>query len=259
MPTPANLRLRRALRTLDDLVARILVDRRRSGVDPGDLLAMLMSAVDETGGTMNDKQLRDEVLTIVLAGHETTANLLTFTWHLLAQHPEAEARLHAELDATLGARTPAFEDLPRLAYTEQVIQESLRMYPPAWCFERQAIADDELAGQAVPAGTIIGVCPYTLQRDAGYWRDPERFDPDRFAPERAEARPRYAFLPFGDGPRVCIGKGFALMEAKIILATLAQRWRIRPKLVGPLPLDAGITLRPRGGLLAARRRRSSPA
>ncbi len=258
VPTPHNLRFRRALATLDALVFRIIEGRRASRAGSGDLLGMLMAARDEDNGEgMSDRQLRDEVMTLVLAGHETTANALAFALHLVAHHPEVQRRLHDEVVAALGDRAPRFEDLPRLPYTERVVQESLRLYPPAWCFEREALADDEIDGFHVPAGSMVAVCPFTLHRAERYWPEPERFDPDRFSPERSEGRPKQAFLPFGDGPRVCIGKAFAMMEAKIILATVAQRFRLEPAGPAELDLEPGITLRPRGGIRLHSQRRGA--
>jgi cytochrome P450 len=250
VPTPSNVRFRRALSRLDALVLRIIRERMASASDPDDLVGLLMAVRDEvTGERMSERQLRDEVMTIVLAGHETTANALAFTLHLLARHPEVEQRLHAEVDAELGGRAPAFGDLPRLPYAARVVQEGLRLYPPAWCFEREAIADDVIEGFHVPAGSMIALCPYTLHRSTRYWTEPERFDPDRFLPERSSDRPKQAYLPFGDGPRVCIGKAFAMMEATIILAVVAQRFRVGTTEKGAeLDLDPGVTLRPRGGV-----------
>jgi cytochrome P450 len=248
VPTPANLRFRSALATLDRLVCGIIAARRDSGADPGDLLGMLMSVRDDAGQAMSDRQLRDETMTIVLAGHETTANALAFALHLVARHPEVERRLQREADAVLGGRPVRFEDLPKLEYTERVIEESMRLYPPAWCFEREALADDRIEGFAIPKGTMVAVCPFTLHRSEKYWPEPERFDPDRFLPERAEGRPKEAYLPFGDGPRVCIGKAFAMMEAKIVLATVASRMSVAPASHRELDLEPGITLRPRGGV-----------
>jgi cytochrome P450 len=249
VPTPGNLRFKRALGTLDELVRRIIGERRATGVDEGDLLGMLMAARDEDNGTgMNDTQLADEVKTLVLAGHETTANALAFALHLLALHPEEQRRVQREADAVLGTKDVRFEDLPRLEAAERVVQESMRLYPPAWCFERDAIDDDTLSGTFVPKGSVVAVCPYALHRSEAYWERPDAFEPDRFRPERVAARPKQAYLPFGDGPRVCIGRAFAMMEAKIILVTIAQRYRVEPAKGSEVDLEPGITLRPRGGL-----------
>jgi cytochrome P450 len=255
VPTPSNLRFKRAVKTLDELVFRIIDERRKSGADPGDLLAMLMAATDDEaeGGArgMTDRQLRDEVMTLVMAGHETTANALTWTFYLLANHPEIEARLRREVDSVLGddaARSPTLADLPKLPYTAMVIQESMRLFPPVWAFERQARGADVVAGFDVPAKAIMAVCPYALHRHPAYWEDPERFDPLRFTPERVESRPRYAYLPFGGGPRQCIGNGFAMMEAQIILAMVVRQKHLALSPGFELELDPVVTLRPKRGM-----------
>jgi cytochrome P450 len=249
VPTPSNIRFKRALATIDELVQRIIAERRASGLDQGDLLGLLMAARDQDDGTaMTDRQLRDEVTTLVLAGHETTANALAFALHLLALHPAEQLRLESEVDAVLGEKDARFEDLPRLELTERVVQEAMRLYPPAWCFERDALEDDELSGYFIPKGSVVAVCPYSLHRSDVYWERPEAFEPDRFLPERVAARPRQAYLPFGDGPRVCIGRAFAMMEAKIILATIVRRFSVEPSDAAKVELEPGVTLRPRGGL-----------
>jgi cytochrome P450 len=249
LPFPKNMRFRTAMTTLDRLVYRLIDDHRAATDREGDLLAMLMSATDEGDGQgMTPKQLRDEVMTLVLAGFETTANALTWTLHLLSKHPDVAKKLEEEATRVLGGRTPTFDDLAKLEYTERVMQESMRIFPPAWCFEREAVEADEVGGYRIPAGTTIAVCPYVLHRNPAYWENPETFDPDRFSPERSGTRSRFAYLPFGDGPRICIGKGFAMMEAKIILAMLVDRFRIEAGSDRPVELDAGITLRPKNGL-----------
>ena len=254
VPTPRNIRFRRAVATLDGVLQSIKKERRRRAGD-ADLLAMLMEARDESGERMSDAQIRDELMTLILAGHETTANALSWTFYLLSRHPEAERRVFAEVTEVLGDRAPTPEDLPKLRYTTMVIQESMRLYPPAWAFERAAIGDDEVAGYHVPAGTMLIFCPFTLHRDPALWDNPEGFEPERFSPERAAARPRYAYLPFGGGPRHCIGNGFAMMEVQIILAMVVQRCRLWLVPGHPVEMDPLITLRPRGGVrmtLAAR-------
>jgi cytochrome P450 len=255
VPTPKNIRFRGAVKTLDGVVHGILQERRRRG-GAGDLLAMLMEARDEAmGERMSDRQLRDELMTLILAGHETTANALTWTCYLLSKHPEVERKVFAEVDEVLGAGAPAFDDLAKLRYTTMVIQEAMRLYPPAWAFERTAIADDEVAGYHVPAGTILIIAPYVLHRDPVQWENPEGFEPERFSPERAAARPRYVYLPFGGGPRHCIGNGFAMMEVQIILAMVVRRYRLWLVSGHRVELDPLITLRPRHGVqmtLAAR-------
>lgn len=247
LPTPRNRRNAEAGRTLDDLIHKIIDERRSAPDEHHDLMSMLMSSTDETG-RMSDKQLRDEVMTLVLAGHETTANALTFTFYLLSKNPEVARRVRAEVLSKVGDRDIGFEDLGKLEYTGRVIDEAMRLYPPAWLFERQATVDDELGGYFVPKGTIIAVCPWTLHRHPEFWENPEGFDPDRFAPEAVEARPRYAYLPFGGGPRTCIGMGFAKMEAKIILAMVARRVRLELLPGQKLELAPLVTLRPKDGL-----------
>ncbi len=249
-----------AIAALDRVIAGILAERRRRD-DPGeDLLGMLLSMRDdETGEGMTDAQLRDEVMTMFLAGHETTANALAWVWYLLGRHPVEEARLHAELDAVLGERDPGFADLPGLVYTRQVFEEAMRLYPPAHTISRQAIGPDRLGDTVVPAGAVVTIAPWVTHRNPKLWPDPERFDPDRFLPEAVKARPRFAYLPFGGGPRICIGASFAMTEGVLVLATLARRFRPRlPE--GQVVQPVGqITLRPEGGLPMQVDRRPGPA
>jgi cytochrome P450 len=249
IPTRRNRQYWRARRILDKVVYDIIAERRQSEEDTGDLLSMLLLARDEeTGEGMSDKQLHDEVMTLVLAGHETTANTLTWTWYLLAQHADVERKLHDELASVLGGRVPVVEDLQRLPYTKMVIEESLRLYPPAWGMSRHAVADDEIRGYRVPAGSEVAVVQYVTHRHPEFWDNPEAFDPDRFTPERSAGRPNFAYFPFGGGPRLCIGNTFALMEAQLILAMIAQTYRLRlvpDQTIEPEPI---ITLRPRRGI-----------
>ncbi len=248
VPTAANRRLRRAKRTLDDLVLGIIDQRRRSGIERDDLLGLLMSARDEeTGQAMTDRQLRDEVMTLLLAGHETTANALAFTWYLLARHPEAAGKLRRELAEALGGRSPTVDDLPQLPYTKMVIEESMRLLPPAWIVERRAIAEDTVGGVRIPAGCVVMASAWVTHRHPGFWEDPERFDPERFRPGTKLSH-RFAYFPFGAGPRVCIGGGFAMLEARLVLATLAQHVDLTTVSDQDLELDPNITLRPRHGL-----------
>jgi len=226
----------------------MIEERRASGEDRGDVLSTLLSAQDEDDGVMTDRQVRDEALTLFLAGHETTANALTWTWHLLSGNPEAEARLHRELRDVLGGRLPAVDDLPRLEYTRKVLTESLRLFPPAYMLSRAAVEDVPLGGYVVPKGDIVVMSQYAIHRDARYYVEPERFNPDRWTPEMQERLPRFAYFPFGGGPRVCIGESFAWTEGTIVLATLAQRWRLRTVPGHPVGLRPLITLRPRYGM-----------
>ncbi|HEX7664109.1 MAG TPA: cytochrome P450 [Polyangiaceae bacterium] len=258
VPTPANRRFIAARKQLDLVVHRVIRERRalrEKGEAPekrgkaGDLLDMLMDAKDEeTGEQMSDAQLRDEVMTMVLAGHETTANALTFSLYLLSQHPDIARKVAKEVEDVLGGRTPKLEDLPKLGLVKRVLEESMRLYPPAWAFERQALEEDEIAGFHIPKGAVIGVCPFVLQRDSANFENPEGFDPDRFLAENSKERGKYTYLPFGGGARVCIGNQFAMMEAELVLAKIVQEWKIDLLPVTRLELDPVITLRPRGGL-----------
>jgi cytochrome P450 len=260
LPLPHNRRFLRARDRLDSVIYRIIEERRRTGADAGDLLSMLLLATDEEGDRtgMTDRQLRDELLTLFLAGHETTANALAWTWYLLAQHPEVETKLHAELDSVLGGgeRLPTAEDLPALRYTEMVLAESMRLYPPAWTVGRLAVRDYPVGEYVIPEGSLVLVSQYVLHRDPRFWPDPSRFDPERFTPEAKELRPQYAYFPFGAGARRCIGEGFAWMEGALLIATIARRWRMRlvpDHPVVPLPR---ITLRPRHGIRVTLEERS---
>jgi cytochrome P450 len=240
---------RRTVAQFEALVAGFLAERRADGIDRGDLLAMLLAARDpDTGEGMSDKQLRDEILTIFLAGHETTANALAWVWYLLARHPQAEARLHEELDRVLGGRAPAYADIAELKWTRMVIEETLRLYPPAHTIARTALGEDRIGGVRVPAGAFISISMYVTHRNPNLWPQPERFDPERFAPAEVARRHRFAYLPFGGGPRICIGSSFALAEAQVVVAAVAQRYRVRlapGQVVEPIGL---ITLRPKGGI-----------
>jgi len=249
IPTPANLRARRACRQLDDVIFRIIRERRQDNVDRGDLLSVLLRARDEDDGTgMTDQQLRDEAMTLFLAGHETTALVLTWTWYLLAQHPEAEQRLWAELDTVLGGRAATADDWPKLKFTEMIALESMRLYSPAYVIGREATADCAIGGYHVPRGTTILMSPWVVQRDPRFFDDPNAFRPERWGEERIKSLPKFAYFPFGGGPRVCIGQQFAMMELVLILATLAQKVRFRMEpgaVVTPVP---SFTLRPEPGV-----------
>jgi cytochrome P450 len=248
-PTGFNRRLGRGIRGLDRVVFDIIEARRRTDEAREDLLDMLLRARDEeTGEGMTDRQLRDEVMTFVLAGHETTAVALTWTWYLLDRHPEVAERLRAEVAAALGGRTPAVEDLPRLQYARMVVEEVMRLYPPVWGFFRQAIGPDTLGEHAVPKGVVILISPYVTHRHPRVWDDPDRFDPERFASERVRERPRFAYLPFSGGPRLCIGNEFALMEAQLAVAMTVQRYRLGLVPGTRVEPESRVTLRPRGGL-----------
>jgi cytochrome P450 len=234
----------------DRAIDRLLAARERQlEAQPKDLLSRLIAARDEeTGGGMTAKEVRDQVVTIFMAGHETTALALTWTWYLLSQHPAVEARLHAELEGVLAGRPPRHEDLAKLPYTRMVIEESMRLYPPAHTLSRAAMGDDEVLGRRIPKGSQILIVPWLLHRNPRLWESPERFDPERFAPDRAASRHRFAYIPFGAGPRICIGAAFAMAEAMLILATVAQRYRLRLKPGFPVDPQGLITLRPRHGM-----------
>jgi cytochrome P450 len=252
LPLPPRRRFLRARARLDAVIYRIIEEHRCSGSDRGDLLSMLLLAVDEEGDRtgMTNEQLRDEVMTIFLAGHETTANALTWAWYLLAQNPEAEARMHEELDAVLErGRLPTAVDAAALRYTEMVVAETMRLYPPAWATGRLAIEDHEVGGYAIPRGSLVLVSQYVMHRDPRFFPDPERFSPERWTPEAKATRPQFSYFPFGGGPRRCIGEGFAWMEATLILATLARRWRARTLPGHIIETQPRITLRPgKGGV-----------
>lgn len=250
LPLPSNFRFLRAKRRLDETIYRIINERRATGRDHGDLLSMLIAAHDTEGdgSSMTDQQLRDEAMTIFLAGHETTANALTWTWYLLSEHPEVEAKMHEEVDRVLQGRLPAADDVPQLQYTEMVLAESMRLYPPAWAMGRQAVNDYQIENVTVPAGSIVFMSPFIMHRNERFYPDPFKFDPERWTAELRAARPKFAYFPFGGGTRVCIGEQFAWMEGILLIATLAQHWRMRlapDQKVEPKPM---ITLRPKYGM-----------
>ena len=248
LPFPALLRVKRAVREIDEIVNRIIRQRRACDEDTGDLLSMLIASRDEDGSHMTDRQLRDEIMTFLLAGHETTAVSLSWTWYLLSQHPEAGQKLRQELDDVLGGRTPQLEDLARLPYTDKVVKESMRLYPPAWSLARAVTKEIELAGYPLPAGSNVVMSPWIMHRDPRFFENPSQFDPDRWTPETTQRLPRFAYFPFGGGPRLCIGASFATMEACLILAAIAQRFQLRLVPGHPVAPQPGITLRPRHGM-----------
>jgi cytochrome P450 len=248
LPIPRNIRSRRAVARLDRVVHRLIAERRAGGEDRGDLLSMLVQAQDADDGTrMTERQLRDEVMTIYMAGHETTAVALSWTWYLLAQHPEADARLAAEVRDVLGGRTPKAADLPRLAYAGMVVTEAMRLYPPAYGLGRQAVEATEIAGHAVARNDILIAPTWVVHRDRRWFDEPEAFRPERWAGDLAQRLPRFAYFPFGGGPRQCIGNAFAQMEAVLVLAAIAQRFRLSlvpGQRITPTPY---VTLRPEPG------------
>lgn len=259
VPTRGNLAYFRAARRLDEIVYGLIRKQKSDGSDSKGLLSALLQVRDENGQPMPDEQVRDEVMTLLLAGHETTAVALSWTWYLLAQHPEVEQRLWAELRDVLGGRSPAPADVAALPYTERVIREAIRLYPPIWAMVRSPQKDCEIGGYRVPAGSAVLMSQWVMHRDPRFYDEPERFDPDRWLDERAKGLPRFAYFPFGSGPRTCIGASFAMMEAVLILATVAQRYQVRlaPGFVAePMPT---ITLRPRHGIQAVLARRENVA
>lgn len=254
LPTERNRRRRQAAATLDSVIGKVIALRKTqiaagAEVDRGDLLSMLMLARDEEGNPMDERQLRDELVTIFVAGHETTTNALAWTLYLLTKHPAIAEKLYAEVDTALGGRTATLADLPKLPYTLQVIKESMRLYPPAWVLNtRQPRTATTIGDYAIPAGTQLFISQWVMHRLARYFPEPGRFDPDRWTPEFEESLPRYAYMPFGGGPRICIGNSFAMMEAQLVLATLAQRVEfelVEGQVVEP---EALITLGPKNGL-----------
>ena len=259
LPIPAVRRFNAARDRLDRTIYRMIRERRSTGEDRGDLLSMLLLAQDTEGdGTsMSDLQLRDEALTIFLAGHETTANALTWTWYLLSQHPDVEAKLYAEIDSALSGRLPTFDDLPQLPYTRMVLAESMRLYPPAWAIGRRAIKPFKASGYTIAAGSVILMSQYIMHRDARFFPEPERFDPERWTPASQAERPKFSYFPFGGGARVCIGEQFAWMEGILLLATLAQQWQMRLVPDQVVDLQPLITLRPKHGMRMTLARRTA--
>jgi cytochrome P450 len=256
--TPASVRAHKAIARLDQTILRLIAERRASGADEGDLLSMLLlaSEEDESGvKSLTDRQVRDEAMTLFVAGHETTAIASTWALYLLALHPEVQARLQRESDQQLEGRVPEFADLARLPFALQVFKETLRLYPPAFIFSRQVATQVSISGHDLQTGEIALMSPYLLHRSPRYFPQPLQFDPDRFTPDREAAIPRFAYVPFGGGRRVCIGNQFALMEGQIILATLAALFEFRPVSAKPQRTEALFTLRPKGGLPLLVRRR----
>jgi cytochrome P450 len=257
IPIPTTRRLRRAVGQLDKVIYEIIRRRRASGTMSGDLLSVLLQAQDDEGLGMTDRQLHDEIMTLFLAGHETTANALSWTWLLLGQHPEIEDKLVEELRRVLGGRAPTASALPRLTYTEMILKEAMRLYPPVWVIGRRALAPFRMGNYELPAETNVVMSQLITHRDAKYFPEPERFDPDRWRPNdpRNLALPRFAYFPFGGGPRVCIGAGFSMMEAVLLLATIAQHFRLAlvpSQTIEKLP---SVTLRPKSGIRVILHRR----
>ncbi len=246
---PSNKKYNEAVAKVDKMVYGMIEERRRTGRDPGDLLSMLLAARDLDGGAMSDKQVRDEALILFAAGHETTANALSWTWYLVSQHPYVEKKLHEEVDSVLErGNPPTFADVPRLAYTMNVFTEGMRMYPPAWILTRQAIKDCKVGEYSVPAGMDVLMSQFVVHRDARFFQDPEKFEPDRWTKEMRAKLPRFAYFPFGGGPRSCVGEPFAWMEGALIIARMAQKWNLSLAQKNKVEMLPRITLRPKNGI-----------
>ena len=255
LPTPGNAKFARALKTLDEVIYSLIKERRNSGETPennrGDLLSMLLHASDiDTGESMSDLELRDEAMTLFLAGHETSANALTWLFYLLAQHVSVADKIRTELNEVLDGRAPSVEDAPKLVYTRQVIDETLRLYPPAWMIGRHSLGTDTLpSGATLPAGTDVSISPYVIHRHQDFWDNPEGFDPERFSKTRSEGRHRFAYFPFGAGPRMCIGNNFALLEMTLAVATIMQSVRLELLSGQTIKPQPSVTLRPKDSVL----------
>jgi cytochrome P450 len=249
-PLPSMRRFVAGRRTIDDFVYRLIAERRASTADATDLVTTLIRARDEeTGETMTDQQVRDEVMSAIIAGHETVSTGLTWIWYLLSRNPDPARRLRAELQEVLGGRTPTVQDLPKLPYLGMVVDEGLRLYPPLWVNARTPLEDDEIGGYHIEKGAFILLSEYVVHRHPDFWENPEGFDPERFTPERSAGRHRWSYVPFGGGPRKCIGMAFALAEIQLIVAMVCQRYRLDLVPGHPIALDPGITLRPKYGML----------
>ena len=250
VPLPIQRRFHHARADLDRIVAPLADERRANPTENGDdILSRLIEATkNEPDPAVAHQRMRDEMVTLLLAGHETTASTLSWTFHLADSHPEVWERMHAEAVEVLGDRLPTFQDIPRLRYTTQVIQEVMRLYPPVWILPRITREEDEIGGYHVPAGADVLICPYTLHRHPGFWEDPDRFDPDRFSPGRSAGRSRYAYIPFGAGPRVCVGSGLGMMEATIVAASVVRELRLSTVPGYEVRGEPMLTLRVRGGL-----------
>ncbi len=257
LPLGRIRRFDRAKARLHATIDRVVDRRRRSGEDRGDILSMLLAATDSENPSskMTDREIRDEVLTLLVAGHETSANALTWTWYRVAQDPGVAARLQDEVDAAAGKDLPGVDHLAQLKFTEMVFAEGLRMYPPGWVLDRRAIESCSIGGYEVPAGSIVMISPFVLHRDPRFYDQPELFRPERWTPEEKASRPKYAALPFGAGPRGCIGEAFAWMEGILVIATIAQRWRLELDRSREVTMLPAIVLRPRNGVYMTPRRR----
>jgi cytochrome P450 len=248
LPIPRNRRFRAARRAMEDVVSDLVAQRRENGGDGQDMISRLLEAADADPGPAGRNLLRDELVTILLAGHETTASTLSWTWYLVGSDAGVWERLHAEAVEVLGDREPVYDDLPALRYTLMVIQEAMRLYPPVWILPRRSVGPDEIGGYHVPAGADVMICPYTLHRHSGFWTEPARFDPGRFDPAVAEQRHRYAYIPFGAGPRFCVGNSLGMLEATLVVAMVARAFRLRTIPGHKVTADPMMSLRVHGGL-----------
>ena len=259
LPTPNRIKTRQVLNKLNRRIYEMIAQRRMDGGDNGDLMAMLLLSVDEEGNRLSDLDVRDEAVTLILAGHETTSNTLSWTFKLLAEYPEVEARLHTELDHVLAGRLPTLTDLRQLTYTSMVLKEAMRLYPAAWVIGRQAVEDVDILGEIIPKGSILDVYPYFIQRNAKYWDNPAHFDPERFSAENEANINKWAYIPFSTGPRVCVGNSFAMMEAQLLLATIASRYQLSLPAGHTVEVNPMITLNPKGGLpMILKQRQTTP-
>jgi cytochrome P450 len=246
LPTRDHRRYFKAVSEIDTIIYRIIAERRASGYDEGDLLSMLLEAQDEDGSQMSDQQLRDEVMTLFLAGHETTALALSWSWYLLAMHPEVEKKFHEELAEVLGGRAPDVSDMPKLKYTEMIAKEAMRLYPPAYAVGREAIEETEIGGYRVPKGTQLFAFQWVTHRDPRYFDEPDAFKPERWT--NGDPAPKHAYFPFGAGPRQCIGNYFAMMEVVMLLATIGQRFRFKLDPEHKVEVLPVLSLRPKNGI-----------
>jgi len=249
LPLPSNHRAKKAQANLDKIIYNLIEDRRKKKKPHRDLLSVLLSLQDEEGKGMTNKQIRDEAMTLFPAGHETTANALTWTFYLLSNNLKVEEKFHSELQEVLGDKSLKTEDFNNLSYTRKVFTEALRLYPPAWIIIRQPIRDLEIGGFKIPKGSTVVMSPFVIHHDPRYYPHPEKFDPDRWTPEMEAILPRYAFFPFGGGQRLCIGEPMAWMEGILILAGIGQNWKLRHLPNHPVALDPKITLRPKDGMM----------
>ena len=261
LPMSRARRIHKAQRRLDHIVSRVIAKRRESGRTHDDILSMLMSVPDESGMDhgMDDQQIHDEVMTLFLAGHETTGTALGWTWYLLARDQAVQAKLHAELDRVLGPKLPTLADVPNLQYTKMVLAEAMRIYPPGWVLGRCLVKDFETGGHVIPADSIVVISQYLMHHDSRYFPDPWRFDPERWTPEAKATRPQYSYFPFGGGPRGCVGEGLSWIKGTLLIATLAQRWRMHLVQSKPIKLQPLMTLQPKNKIFIALQRRDHDA